>query len=209
MTSAYVACLEAANLLLDDPSARPITDGPEGIFTELDVIMLAARRATTGFTSKQRVDWMNDAGRDASQAMGLLWRTSRAVRYGPVHVPDVERPDYMRVASKIAYAHPDGPRRIVTPNGTFPKIFVKDDPAKGPGRRHGADRDDLTPWSDQHGAPAGSLKAANARLKAELRDLREQLSDALTKMEIERAENARLRNQTVTRDEVREMIRES
>lgn len=197
-------------MLLDDASIRPITEGPAGIFTELDVITLAARSATTGMTEEQKAVWHDDAQLQASDAMGALWRTSRVARYAPVRVPGVARPDYMRVASKIVYASPDGPRSIKTVNGTFPRIFVKDDPAKGPGRRHGANRDDLTLWAEQNlsGDAAGgsSPKVVIANLRKEVASLRQELAQARADRAEEHTENERLRSEMVTRGELFDML---
>lgn len=187
-SSVYISCVEASRALLDEPQLRVVTDGPAGIFTELDVVLLAARSACRGMNERQREEWMDQAPYHASQAMGMLWRTSRAARYGPVHLPEVNKPDYMRIASKIVYSHPNGPAAITTPNGRFPRIMVSNDPAKSPGRRYGTDRTDLEPWEDQPSVVTGQkqkssslqmennrLRAENAALRAEIEQLRSQV----------------------------------
>lgn len=168
-SSIYVQCADAARRLLDNPDLRIVTtDAPEGIFTELDVIFLASREGD------YNPEMMKVAQREASQVMGTLFRSGQAVKFGPVQVPGLDQPDYMRVASKLVFAHPEGPKAIKTPNGTFSRLGVDEDLIVRQGRRPGANRNDLESWEDQDilhrrsGEPTTAQEREIARLQAEL-----------------------------------------
>lgn len=188
--SIYTSCSEAARRLIDEPNLRPVTRGPEGVFTELDVILLAARQEG-GYSESQ----MKIAQREASQVMGTLFREGKAVRFGPVTIPDESVEDYVRVCSKIAYASAEGPKTIETPNGTFRRLLAKSDKIKArPGPRLGYARDDLEPWvtTEAHTAVQREnvrLKAENAALRSRMEDLEresDRLRQHIAKMTAER-----------------------
>lgn len=180
--SIYTRCMEAAEALLEDPSLAG--GDPPGLFTELDVITHAS--ASDGPWTNERYRF---AMREVNQVMGLLFREGRAVRFGPVQIPDVPEPDYLRIASKIVYAHPRGPERVETPNGTFERLIATNgkDPLAKQGRRLGTNRDDLQPWDQQDIKTArktqrrpSNVQAANRRireLEAEVNRLRSNSAD--------------------------------
>lgn len=163
----YAACAEAADRLLETPP-----DDHGGVFTELDVIAQAS-------TPEWSPSDYQAAMRQASQVCGLLFRSRRLCRYGPVQFDGTR--DYARIATKIVYGNPEsGPKVFKTPNGSFKRIMIEDDDLGHQGRRAGTNRDDLVPW-DKHQewverhAKSSRRNLSEARLK-ELEDLVESLS---------------------------------
>lgn len=200
--SIYAECMDAARRLLDG-TEQPSEYGVPGIFTRLDVIFAAARRAG-GWQEAQ----MKIAQTEASNALGNLFRNKRGVvivRYGPVQIPGVEEPDYLRVDSEVIYAHPNGPESITTPNGTFPQIIPTDDPVTRQGRRLGTNRSDLKPWAEQD--ITGDADRVETSDRREIIRLREELRCAHKKLHDLEKELGLLRNGgTVTRPEVEELV---
>lgn len=199
-------CREAALTLLEDPGLK--TYGIPRVFTELDVIFLAARNGG-GYSPEE----MQIARRDASQTMGDFFRSRQVARYGPVSLEPLglKRQDYARIATKIIYGHPKhAPDELRTPNGIFPRMMWEQDLIKQPGRRLGANRSDIDPWSEQGIMHVGPRRPQSAspeqreitRLTAENEALHHRL------IEVE-GENNRLREQLVvapSRLEVQDMV---
>lgn len=167
----YSACSEAVRGLIEHPPQVH-----EGTFTELDVVTLAS---SPDWTPE---DW-KQAMRQASQVCGLMFRTRRLSRYGPVRLADGTE-DYVRIATKIAYADPlEGPANLETPNGSFPRMMIEDDGLGHQGRRRGTNRNDLEPWESQRilvGANHNGVATGNRvqQLEREVRELQAQ-KDAL------------------------------
>lgn len=182
--SMYTDCGQAARQLIDDPSLVDPDQyaGIIGVFNELDVITLTARDCGPFGDDEFKL-----ASHEASQVMKALFNSGIAVRFGPVQPPGFE-PDYLRVDSKILYAHPDRYTEIQTPNGTFPRMFDKDDYIGRPGRRAGTNRNDLESWDllATRETPAASGQHEVIRLRAEVATLTQRLDAA-------EAENHRLR----------------
>lgn len=177
MSSIYKECREAARKLLSG-DAKPSSYGIDApVFTELDVVIVAARQAGTWDE-----ETFQKAQREASNAMGQFFRDAWAVRYGPVQVPGVNEPDYMRVASRILYAPLEGPATITTVNGTFASFTVDEDPITRQGRRLGANRDDTVPWDEQDILSLGNGGEETPehkiqRLERELRIARQRIAE--------------------------------
>ena len=175
--SIYTECGEAARELLDDPGLRPVTkNAPEQVFTELDVIALAARNAPQGYGKYE----MKVAQREASQVMGMLFRSRQAVRFGPVEFPSMP-PDYARISGKIVYAAPDALEVLKSPNGEFPQMLIHEDEILQSGRRVGSTgRDDFLSWDEQDlhvgGRTSPSTSREILRLEAEVARLKEELA---------------------------------
>lgn len=183
--SMYTDCGRAARQLIDDPSLVDPTQyaGISGVFNELDVITITARDCGP-FSDKDFVK----AYHEASQVMRDLFNGEHTVRFGPVVIPGVDEPDYLRVDSKILYSAPDRHKTLKTPNGVFPQMFTTDDTIKRAGRRAGTNRNDLESWD--------LLAVRETPSTAEQREiirLRAELSAALQKLEAAEAENHRLR----------------
>lgn len=135
--SIYSRCSEAAHKLMQNP---PEEHG--GVFTEIDVVRLAA-------TSNWSTTNYKEALRHANQVVGTLYRARKLARFGPVTLPSGD-PDYARIASKVVYASAtDGPKSWKTPNGTFKRLMIEDDKIGRQGRRRGTNRNDLAPWDEQ------------------------------------------------------------
>lgn len=204
--SIYTLCGEAARMLLDDPELRPLTRF-SNVFTEEDVIALAAKRA-----GHWEDDDFKEAFKQASASVAALWRGQNACRYGPVDLPGLELPDYMRIGAKIAYGNPDGPELLQTPNGTFRRLMIFNDPlADRQGRRLGTKRDDTSPWEEQEALQLVLRKAAIPATAAEreITRLRDELAALMARAEKAEAENHRLRKHgaSMSREDWREEIR--
>lgn len=204
--SIYTECGAAARSLLADPGLRPSNRGPVGIFTEQDVIYLAARAHIGGYDESDMIV----ATREASQIMGTLFRNQQVVRFGPVQIPGLALKDYLRLSTKIVYTGLDGPTRLETPNGVFEAFLSDDDTIIKQGRRLGTNRDDFLSWDEQEIVPKSIPRAVTAeqreiiRLRAETDTLREMVADR-------DAEIQRLHDQVanvITRDDVQTMIAE-
>lgn len=177
--SVYTNCADAARELMADPDRRVVSQhAPEGIFTDLDVIMLAARdEPWRGHTAQNA--WMKKASREASQVMTYLFQRGEVVRFGPVVIPGLGDPDYVRITTRVAYASIDGPSEIQTPNGTFARVTLTNDFGR-PGRRLGHNRDDLELWERQEiagyrGLPGTPIERKVASLEAENEALRQRV----------------------------------
>lgn len=174
--SLYSQCSRAAREIIANPALidSESYQGHEGIFTELDVILRASLSAGI-YTEEEMVACQ----REASQVMNYRFGKGHVVRFGPVQVPDVDSPDYVRVVGKIVYAPAEGAQALRTPNGTFLPLTCAQDNLGRAGRRAGTARDDLQPWADQPLLVGSSgsltpdqleilqLKAAVAALKQE------------------------------------------
>lgn len=179
--------------LLADPSLAG--SDHEGIFTDLDVVLLASQgKNWTENTRKMAL-------REANQVMGLLFRTREACRFGPVDLSQlgIAEADYARVASRIACSNPvTGPAEIKTPNGTFARLMMEDDPITRQGRRLGTNRDDFRSWSSQS---ISTVKASSRPTKTasdrEIVRLQTDLDHANRKISELQTEVARLRNARV------------
>lgn len=203
--SMYKLCSAAARQLTADPSLADTSayDGLKNVFTELDVLLLA-KASVPG-------EWNDDEWREAmiqaSNVMGTRFRAEQVVRYGPVRLPGVDEQDYLRAQSKIIYAAPDGPAKIKTPNGTFPRMFTSNDPVQRAGRRVQADRNDLVRW-DQQGITDPSRRPQTAeqreilRLKSENQALVQRLAEAEQEIDRLRTHNV----QVVSVDELERLL---
>lgn len=137
--SIFSDCYEATRWLLADEDLHSFKH--PGFFTELDVIALAS----DGYTELQ----MRRALTECSTMLTKLYGRGGIARFGPVLIPGLP-PDYARIASKIVYAHPEGPAVFETPNGNFKRLMAATDTAQRVGKRHGTNRDDRFPWSEQN-----------------------------------------------------------
>lgn len=185
--SIYKQCAEAAREILDNPALT--SKQHRGLFTELDVIALASRTAG-GYTE----DALKVAGIEANNVMGSLFRRRECARYGPVDLPDYATQDYVRIATKIAYAHPtDGPAMIETPNGRFRRVMVHDTNLRV-GRFKGGNRDDLRPWDKPEGKPhLRIIKEEDLSPEQELRALGQMVAELTSRVEELEAAEARRR----------------
>lgn len=181
--SIYRECSQAARRLLKNPALAD--SGKPGVFTELDVISLAAKKGWTQSDFRM-------AMRDANEVMGTLFRTSQVARFGPVIVPGQEDPDYVRIASKVAYADAaTGPKRIQTPNGTFNRVMVADDTIRRTGARGlASNRNDLVSWKQQD---IHTVRAVTNEENTRVTSLQANLKAAHRRIEKLDADNARLR----------------
>lgn len=170
--SIYTRCAQAVEELRADP---PSEQG--GVFTELDVVQMALEDS----------DDVREVLREASNLCGRLYRESRLCRYGPVviSIDGTEAQDYGRIATKIVYADADlGPNLWVTPNGSFPKLFLGSDGiAHQRGRRNGIKRNDLLP---RNGGPVNEIDGLRVRIDRYERRIRA-LEDGIERRKAERA----------------------
>jgi hypothetical protein len=114
-----------------------------GFFTDLDVAVLASEIGG-GYSENQ----MADALTEANLALGKFYRANKVVRFGPVRVLGLL--DHARIATRIVYASPTGPRVFETPNGKFKRLTAERDPLRCSGRRAVVvNRDDRESWSEQ------------------------------------------------------------
>lgn len=145
--SFYTDMSAAARFLIAHPEHLSPADyeGVAGILTEIDVMLLASKTKPGGYSQED----MSMVGREASQVMGHFFRQGFVFRYGPVQLPELDYPDYLRHDGKIIYAGPDGPQKILTPNGAFPRFDGDHDPITRVGRRLGTSRTDLLLWGPQ------------------------------------------------------------
>ena len=136
--SLYSECSAAAAKLLEKPPAHL-----GGVFSEIDVVNKASHK---GWTDED----FKDAMRHANAVLGTWYRSRRVCRYGPVTLPNGSL-DYARIASKLTYAPADkAPEQWETPNGTFPKVMIENDPlSRRKGRNQGINRTDLESWDKQ------------------------------------------------------------
>lgn len=184
MSSIYTDCSQAVRRLLEDPSLAD--SGIEGVFTELDVINLASK-------SRWGQKGFRRAMREANEVVTGLYRTSRIARYGPVKVPEREGTDYVRIAAKVVYAHPEnGPEEIETANGTFKRMMVGDETDRHAGRRVANNRDDLTPWDEQDISTVQTVRTPT-RQSAQVTQLQADLKAAHDKIRDQQTELSRLR----------------
>lgn len=143
----YKQCVAAAERLIRNPEqAANAEDGEfgdnRGLFTQMDVILLAMAEFGPWAEFEAKL-----APKEASNAMGRLFRDRKVVRFGPVTA--LGQPDYVRLAAHIVYAPADGPLTVKTPNGTFPRMFVHEDTIARAGRRKDSARTDFELWADQ------------------------------------------------------------
>lgn len=209
--STHTDCRDAARSLLKDPNLA--IHGIKGIFTEVDVILLASRSGGWYTQNDQQV--MNLALRDVNQLMGEMFRRREVARYGPVPLTKLglDEEDWARIAGKMIYAHPEhGPEVIETPNGVFPRAMTENDTIGRSGRKLGSNRrNDLKDWDEQEIIPVAPKKQPKPttaeqreiiRLKAEVAALQQKLADSET-------ENHRLREhhaETISRSEVEDVV---
>lgn len=177
--STYTECSDAARRLLDDPGLRVNEQGPEGVFTDMDVVLLAAREASQAQQAYDETE-ITVAYRATNQILGGWFRMGWLVRFGPVALPGADDLDYLRIEGRVAYARAaDGPETITTPNGVFPSMSHRTDPLTRSGRRQGAARNDLDSWAGQDildRSPAQITSRERTRLLNEVADLRTQLA---------------------------------
>lgn len=142
--SIYTDCSAAARRIMvgeDRYRDNRIEANRGDVFSEIDVVNEARKR---NWGKKQ----FSEAKKKTNIILSTMYRDSQLVRYGPVDFRDTK--DYARIASMIVYGHPQqGPKKWKTPNGSFPQMFVSQDPLRAAGRNKNAARDDLAPWSEQ------------------------------------------------------------
>lgn len=185
--SIYRECSHAVESLMESPPAQH-----GGVFTEIDVVAKAATKdwkKAPATKNKEARDDFKEGMKHANQVCGIRFRERKLCRYGPVTLPDGSQ-DYVRIASKIVYADAEnGPAVFETPNGSFPRLMIHNDPLKAQGRRRGTVRNDLVSWKEQDlPEPSGAIDVT------ELGDLRTQLQAAIARAERAEAEAARLRS---------------
>ena len=142
--SLYRQCVAAVGRLRNTPPKEH-----EGVFTEIDVQMSAARSADPKWDENDHRLVLHEA----NAVCGAQYRGRKLCRYGPVILEDGSE-DYARIAGKIVYADAEsGPEFWETPNGRFPKLMLEDDTLSKQGRRAGTDRNDALPWTTQSVKP--------------------------------------------------------
>jgi hypothetical protein len=175
---------DAISKLVKDPP-RDQNQGP--VFTEIDVVLTVSNSRW----SKKRI---REAFPQANQVLGTLYRARKLCRYGPVVLPGGHR-DYARIGEKIVYADAEtGPDFWETPNGRFPKLMIETDTLKAQGRRHGTQRNDLIPWSEQGFDIAQAQPPVPETSQEQITRLEAVIADLSTRIEgLEEKERARER----------------
>lgn len=183
MPSIYQLCSQAAKRLAQ--SDQPFID-----------IEVAQEAYNQGWNQKN----VKEAQKHANQICGVMYRAGKLVRYGPVEFEG--ETDYVRHAGRIVYGGAEtGPETIETPNGTFKRVYDREDTLATVGRRKNSTRDDLQSWEDQAvAAPASGgapMLVDGAPLMQRINELEAKFRRAEADRERLEKENERLRTHAV------------